>query len=418
MALAWLVARPMLKSLGLSPGRSDGVSSLMTTARPTFRWRDPGPVEPPPFLKFLPLMRAAVEAAPQRTDLRLQLAKALFRIKHDAEIVDRLGPHLAEGEANPELFYYVGRAALSTGDHRLACDSLGKAAAGGFAPAFGYLAEALEQVERRGAALDAALQRLQAAPSDYLSLRVVGRVLLGRGEAERLWSICVELRARGASGSWFSALTATAAAALGRDSELRVLIDPARWFSATQLPVADAFNQGLAAELLTLRSSAAEIRIDRLEALGGPITQQLLGKIRTTVEAYVEDRRGFVDHPLIAAEPAAAELHSWAIFVHDHKHHGWHIHGAGWISGVYYVAVPQPEPADPGHPGAIEFGPYPFDRAEENFRALRWRLTPEPGLLLLFPSYYGHRTWPTGVTDLRISIPFDVRPSAMRPEAE
>jgi hypothetical protein len=401
----------MLDSARLSPGRSDSVLLRMTTARPTFRWRDPKPVEPPPFLKFMPVMRAGLEAAPQRADLKLQLARALFHIDCNAEIVERLGPRLVD-EDDPELYYYVGRAALATGDHRLACDSLGEAAARGFSPAFGHLAEALERVDRRDEALAAALQRLTAAPSDYTSLRVAARVLLGRGEAERLWSLSVELRARGASGSWFLALTAAGAAALGREDEFRALIDPERWFSATQLPVADGVNQGLAAELLALRSSAAEIRIDRLEALGGRITQQLLGKIRTAVEAYVEDRRGFTDHPLIAAEPAAAELHSWAIYVHDHQHHGWHIHGAGWISGVYYVAVPQPEPADPSHPGAIEFGPYPFDRAEENFRALRWHLTPQPGLLLLFPSYYGHRTWPTGVADLRISIPFDVRQSA------
>jgi hypothetical protein len=131
----------MLDSVRLSPGRSDSVLLQMTTARPTIRWRDPEPVEPPPFLKFLPVMRAGLEAAPQRTDLKLQLARALFHIDCAAETVERLGPRLVD-EDDPELFYYVGRAALATGDHRLACDSLGEAAAQGFDPAFGHLAEA------------------------------------------------------------------------------------------------------------------------------------------------------------------------------------------------------------------------------------------------------------------------------------
>jgi hypothetical protein len=77
------------------------------TARPAFRWQVPDAVEAPPFLKFLPLMRAAVEAAPHRTDLKVRLAKALFQIKRDAEIVDRLGPHVDEGNVDPELSWVL-----------------------------------------------------------------------------------------------------------------------------------------------------------------------------------------------------------------------------------------------------------------------------------------------------------------------
>jgi hypothetical protein len=38
---------------------------------------------------------------------------------------------------------------------------------------------------------------------------------------------------------------------------------------------------------------------------------------------------------------------------------------------------------------------------------------PTPGLMVVFPSHYAHRTRPTGVKALRISIAFDV----MRSEA-
>jgi Putative 2OG-Fe(II) oxygenase len=33
---------------------------------------------------------------------------------------------------------------------------------------------------------------------------------------------------------------------------------------------------------------------------------------------------------------------------------------------------------------------------------------PTPGLMVVFPSHYAHRTRPTGVKALRISIAFDV----------
>jgi hypothetical protein len=40
-----------------------------------------------------------------------------------------------------------------------------------------------------------------------------------------------------------------------------------------------------------------------------------------------------------------------------------------------------------------------------------WTVAPRSGDLLLFPSYFAHRTWPTGVATPRISVAFDVMPA-------
>ncbi len=32
---------------------------------------------------------------------------------------------------------------------------------------------------------------------------------------------------------------------------------------------------------------------------------------------------------------------------------------------------------------------------------------PEPGLLVIFPAWYAHRTWPTGKDSERISVAFN-----------
>ena len=153
------------------------------------------------------------------------------------------------------------------------------------------------------------------------------------------------------------------------------------------------------------------MRIDRLEHSGGPMAQQLLGRVRDAVETYVADRRAFSDHPMIAHCPESVALAGWGLVAHDDKHQSWHIHQIAWISGVYYLTVPKVEPGAGEHPGAIEFGLFPFGQQSEKLRSHRWQLIPEPGLLLLFPSYYAHRTWPTGVGDPRISVAFDIRPS-------
>jgi hypothetical protein len=43
---------------------------------------------------------------------------------------------------------------------------------------------------------------------------------------------------------------------------------------------------------------------------------------------------------------------------------------------------------------------------------------PRPGMLLLFPSYFAHRTLPTGSRDPRLCVAFDVEPSPARPEGD
>lgn len=60
-----------------------------------------------------------------------------------------------------------------------------------------------------------------------------------------------------------------------------------------------------------------------------------------------------------------------------------------------------------GYSGAIEFGLYTFGQEAKTLRPSRWGA----GAGLLFPSYFAHRTWPTGVGDLRICVAFDVKPS-------
>src|SRR5262249_17465892 len=93
------------------------------------RWQTSGPVKGVPYDKFLPHLRAAVAAAPNRGDLKARLAQALINTRRMIEIVDWLRPVVADDKASPELLYYLGRAALATRDDRLALDALRSSAA-------------------------------------------------------------------------------------------------------------------------------------------------------------------------------------------------------------------------------------------------------------------------------------------------
>lgn len=92
-------------------------------------------------------------------------------------------------------------------------------------------------------------------------------------------------------------------------------------------------------------------------------------------------------------------------FNSPHTHPGW-----AW-SGSYYVAVP---PAASGTDGAIEF----LD-PRVNVRTVavhgadcfnsRFTLRPEPGTLLMFPSYLCHWVYPNEQDSDRISVAFNAR---------
>jgi len=387
----------------------------------TLTWETSDPGRGVGVAKYLPLLRKAVAAAQDRPELKLQLARALFGSDQTAELIELLKPSLTDDDAPPESLYWLGRAAMARGDDPLALVALRSAAAKGMAEAFDFLAKVLARLGREDEALDAGLEALKRAPAHLPTLRMVAAALCNRGEIERLWNLCVGLRSRGEQGRLLSSVMVSAAAMLDYQNEFEQLMDRSKWFFAGQLAVSEDFNRNLATEILAERSArpihtgkatrGAGSRVDHLERAGGPHVQDLMGRIRAAVDNYVAERESFSSHPIMADHSAAVTLNSWALAVHDEGHTAWHIHPRGWISGVYYVDVPGLEPAASDPPGAIEFGPFPFGGNTEALKPHCWRVMPVPGDILLFPSYYAHRSIPTGITAPRISVAFDVRPS-------
>ena len=375
----------------------------------------------PPAHKLVPLLRAAAAAAPHRRDLQLQLARALFDGDRMAELVDYATPILADREAEPELLFLLGRAALAIRDHDLAITALRSAAERGIGGAYTYLSEALLKADHVDAAIAAGLQGLERSAQDFKCLFVLARALLRAGQPEQLWSLCVDLRSRGVWNGYFPAVFASAAAAIGRTDQVDALLNPAPWFSAAQLAVPADFNAGLGAELLAHKSLGAVHStkatrgtgtwINHLELCGGPLARQLLAMIRTSVEAYISDRCALADEPVMARRPACADLKTWASELHSDGFQSAHIHPAGWLSGVYYVTVPSVDTASDAYAGAIEFGLLSLGEGLGPSRSAQWRVMPQPALLLLFPSYFAHWTRPTGTKEPRISVAFDVVPA-------
>jgi hypothetical protein len=85
------------------------------------------------------------------------------------------------------------------------------------------------------------------------------------------------------------------------------------------------------------------------------------------------------------------------------------MHPLAWLSGVYYVEVPGGLPAEGGRAGWLEFG-QPPERFQVTAPPVLRAVEPRAGRLVIFPSWFYHRTLPFASPGRRTSIAFDVMP--------
>jgi uncharacterized protein (TIGR02466 family) len=132
------------------------------------------------------------------------------------------------------------------------------------------------------------------------------------------------------------------------------------------------------------------------------------GILENAIADYVAALPDDPDHPFRAGMPKEWWLNAWAIVLDGPGHQISHAHNTAWMSGVYYVQLPEIMAGDnTDKAGWIEFGPPPPDfpvALEPETRFFK----PEVGTMFLFPGYMFHRTVPTGVTERRISVAFNV----------
>jgi uncharacterized protein (TIGR02466 family) len=210
------------------------------------------------------------------------------------------------------------------------------------------------------------------------------------------------------------------AATLCEDPLARVLLDFDALIEAGVLAPDAAFDgAALAAEILahpTLRADRAQ-KTTRDGAQSGnladaqtPALQAFVAALRRELDARVARaarRYAGQAHPLAHTQPSRWQLNLWATVLRRQGRQEPHLHPAGWMSGVYYVALP--DVAAESDAGWIEFGTPPAALAQDA-RLPQRRLQPLPGQLLTFPSYLYHRTLPHAGEAPRISLAFDLVP--------
>jgi hypothetical protein len=253
--------------------------------------------------------------------------------------------------------------------------------------------------------------------------------LLRLAEPREALQVCDALLAQLPDDQQLLAWRATALRALG-DAEYARLHDYARLVRPYYLRSERAggiaeFNSAFAIELTGLhlrqrrplmQSLRGGSQTERNLPIHNPVIAEFFAMLAAPIRDYIA-RLSELDpaHPTTRrARPDGAYRisGSWSVQLQPGGFHVNHVHPAGWLSSAYYVELPraaespQIVAADSragwlsfGEPGmALEgVGPDHF-------------VKPEPGLLVLFPSYLWHGTVPFAEGGRRLTAAFDVLP--------
>jgi tetratricopeptide (TPR) repeat protein len=279
----------------------------------------------------------------------------------------------------------------------------------------GRLDEA-EQAYRHAIALD---------PDNAQVHANLGDLHLSRGDPQAALASCDSFLDGHAGDTAVLAFKTIALRENGDVDGARALADMERFLRTTELTVPknfadrDAFTAALAEHLCAHPSlvDAPSSHATRQGKHSGELLTEPKGpmvgweaSLREALEAYRSALPDDSSHPFVANKPSRYRLTAWSVVLESQGHQVAHIHPSAWMSGVYYVALPD-SVATSTHDaeGWIEFGEPPdhyHGKLEPELKLVK----PREGLLVLFPSYFYHRTIPFDAAGRRISIAFDVLP--------
>ena len=148
--------------------------------------------------------------------------------------------------------------------------------------------------------------------------------------------------------------------------------------------------------------------VPRLFDYNHPILKKLEVAIVNAVGNYTTNLQNKENHPFLGFKPTRYTIDIWANVLGSNDHQSSHIHNQGWMSGVYYVSLPENLVEDNPYAGWLEFNRpgygLPALGGEKNIE----RIAPKAGMIVMFPSYVWHGTIPFTSQDTRISIAFDI----------
>ena len=372
-------------------------------------------------------IQAALETDRDSALFQSSLAQAYYRGGKAAEAVEALERVVAEQPDSFQSFSDLGAALQESGELERAVEAYRRAInlnpaldiahfnLGTALKQLGSTADAITCVEK-AVVMDATQANYRATLAGYYL------------EADRLRAAlescqeCLSLAPRNLTALAFMSI---ALDRLGERKSSRQLVDFDRLIQKRKL-VAPAgyksvsqFNEALAKHVRahpTLRTDPVKnaTRFGKhtdnlLINATGPIPV-LVALVEEAVADYMRSLPRDPTHPYLAHRPRDFKLMMWSVVMDSQGHQLPHLHPDGWVSGVYYVELPEKMHAATGRQdGWIEFG-RPLPELTGSLEPEVKVLKPEEGMLVIFPSYFYHQTIPFESVDQRICIAFDAIP--------
>ena len=240
--------------------------------------------------------------------------------------------------------------------------------------------------------------------------------LLASGDFAQAGAIAVRLCVSDPLNQHALALVATAWRLAG-DARYHALYDYER---VTQTEIIDAPLDVLAADLNALHRYRAhpfqqsvrgggQLPIHAKE-MERPSIAALFQQLREAVARYVT-RLGSGTDPLRWRNTGRFTLAgAWSVRLASGGYHTDHVHQRGWISSAFYVSVPAVMKPEASHAGWLRLG-RPGITTQPALEP-DYRVKPEPGKLVLFPSYMWHGVEPFESNEHRLTVAFDVVPAS------
>ncbi len=286
----------------------------------------------------------------------------------------------------------------------------------------GYTMHQLGRLDQARAAYERAIA---LDPDNAQAHANLGDLFLAREEPEAALGVCNDFLAGHAGDTGMLAFKTIALREAGDWNGARELVHFEKFLHAMALTVPEGF-----ADLVALNTALADHICAHPSLVDAPASHatrqgkhsgELLVEPKGPMAAWevrlheaVEEYRAALPddptHPFVDSMPARYRLSAWSVVLESQGHRIPHIHPSAWLSGVYYVALPPAVAASTEDTaGWIEFG-QPPDHYHGKAKPELALEKPREGLLVLFPSYFYHRTVPFDTAGRRISIAFDVLP--------
>ena len=361
---------------------------------------------------------------PQMVNAQYERCQLIWMMTNDrSAALDPLEREIKSAPGAKGLLFVRARVLQYTGDMDRACDQMEALVAG--APRdVGLLCQAAHLLNlggRTDPALAAASAALNLAPDYFPALDAWASVCLAAGDPDNAQDAVYRLLSMAPENQQAINLQAMVWRMRG-DKRFEALYDynafvlPQRIEAPEGWADRDAYLADLSAELKTAHpyrthpfGQSVRLGSQRSDILsvGTPAIQAFRGALGPLVDAYIE-RLGDGDDPLRRRRSANWRIHGiWSVHLTPGGYHTDHVHPSGWLSSAFYVELPEAVRAG-GKEGWIRFGHagIPARPAQE---AQHW-VQPEPGTLVLFPSYMWHGTVPFGGDQPRLTIAMDFVP--------